>query len=72
VHDIRDEDGERADVEGGVEVFMFPEDQGCDNDSVNRLEVECEIHAVGGEIAQQMDVIGVGEDSANPRENQDP
>ena len=69
---VRCEDGEGTEVEGGVKVLMFVEDEGGGEDAVDRLEVEREVHAVGGERAQEVDVIGVGEDGADPGEEEDP
>ena len=69
---VREEDGECAEVEGGVEVFVFFENEGGGEDAVDGLEVEREVHAVGGEGAEEMDVIGVSKDGADPGKEEDP
>lgn len=51
---------------------MFLENEGGGEDAVDGLEVEREVHAVGGEGAQEVDVIGVRENGAEPGEEEDP
>lgn len=72
VEQVRGEDGECSEVERGVEVLVFFEKKCGGEDAVDGLEVEREVHAVGGERAEEMDVIGVGEDGADPGEEEDP
>ncbi len=72
MEEIRGQDGECAEVEGGVEGFVFLEEECGGEDAVDGLEVEGEVHGVGGDGAEEVDVEGVGENGADPGEEKYP
>ena len=69
--DVGGDDGEGAEVEAGVEILVFVEDEGGEDDAVDGFEVEGEAAGVGAESAEEMDVDGVGEDGAEEGEGEE-
>lgn len=72
MQEVRDEDGGGPGEESRMQLLVLAEQQRGGGDAVNRLEIEREVHRVGAETAQQVDVEAVGEHRANPGEQQQP
>ncbi len=70
--DVGDDDGGHAEEESGVELAVFAEEHHGGNDSVNRFEVVGEVGGIGAEMAQEVDVKGIGENRAGPCQDQQP
>lgn len=72
MEDVGEDDGQGAGVEAGVKLLVLSEDQRGGCDAPDGLDVHREIAGVGAEVAQQVDVIAMGEDGADPGQDQQP
>ena len=64
--------GGGAGEKSGVDLVVLAEEQGGGEDAIDGLKVHREIGGKDIEVAQQVDVEGVGENGADPRKQQNP
>lgn len=63
--EIGGDDGAGADEERRVELAMFAKQQRRGDDPVNRFEIVRQIHRVGAEMPQELDVKRIGEQATS-------
>jgi len=71
LRDVGGDDGEGSEIEAGVEVFVVLENEGGEDDAVDRFEVHRQTGGVGAESAQEVNEESMGEDRAEKGEGEE-